>query len=321
MFRNVKSKAKFSIKTDMYCVGYTNDIYYKMKNDIKRTQWYYDKISKYCHNMRCIDIGCGSLALLSMECYNAGASMVYGIEINNDAFNDACKLIRNEGLNQDRIKLINKHCNDVTMNDIDDVKCDVIVHEIIGEIGSSEGVLFSYKNVKNNLINDRKKDHIISIPGYVKTYVSLVEFPDMKYWSSLDHKIIVPDDLKTINLWNYPERHFLCRNNDDSIQWHLMEHIDFESENINDLNEISYNDLEFNVSKDGIIGGLLSYIEIGMHNDDDILTSNPMNSNCMWANKLILFDDKITVSQGDTLSLNTHSNLANNTVEYSFELY
>ena len=302
----------FVMNSMTYCDGYNDDIYTELKEDKMRTKWYQKYINKYVKNKRIIDIGCGSLALLSVLSAKGGGNKIYGIEINKEAYKSALNVIKqNKMLNQ--IKLINKHSNTIMLNDMDNKKCDIIVHEIIGEIGSCEGVVSSFKYIKKHLITNNDNNGIISIPGFVKTYIACVEFPDYNYWNNLKQKMILPKDTKHINLWNFPERHILT-------QWELWENIQFNDNSIDKLNKIT-KEITFKVNKNkGTLSGLLTYIEIGMNNNDPCLSSYPNLNTCHWPNKFIILDNNLDVNEGDIIQLNVSSDFSNDTeITYAFD--
>ncbi len=207
-------------------------------------------ISKYCENKIVLDIGCGSLALLAIMAAESNASKVYAIEVNKQAFNNAKQLIKQKRLS-DKITIINGYSNEIELPE----KCDIIVHEIIGEIASSEGVNNVIQSAKQKFIKTTNTN-VWSIPHYVQTYLMPVEFPDIKYWKSLEQKIIENKECNTINLWKFPVRHFLC-SVDDIALW---EHIQFNKFNTCVEVRFKINDYEFIAEKDGVLGGSIIVI-------------------------------------------------------------
>eukprot|EP01084_Bolivina_argentea_P159973 278622_1 len=303
------ASCSFTVNSLSYCDGYDEPLYNKMKNDTNRTSFYQQCIAKYCENKIVLDIGCGSLALLSIMAAEANASKVYAIEVNKQAFNNAKQLIKDKGLSN-KITIINGYSNEIELPE----KCDIIIHEIIGEIASSEGVNNVIQSAKQKFIKTTNTN-VCSIPDYVQTYLMPVEFPDIEYWKSLTEKIIENKQCNTINLWNFPSRHFLCSVHNIG----LWEHIQFNKYGNNIDDQFMMNDYEFIAQKDGVLGGLLSSIEIGV-DKDNILSSKPYSNNCMWANKLIMLDKKIEINKGDKIYVTAKSDVDDHVLKYDFSV-
>lgn len=299
------SSCSFTMDSCTYCDGYDDALYDKMKNDINRTSFYRNVINKYCKDKVVLDIGCGALALLAIMASEANASKIYAIEINELAYLNAKQLIHDKGL-QNKIEILNGHSNDLQLPE----KCDLIVHEIIGEIGSCEGVYAVIEDAKKKFLKSTDSE-IWSIPDYVQTYLTPVEFPDIEYWQSLEQKIIANEQCKTINLWNFPERHYL------SNDWMLWEHIQF-NDNTKLCNQFQ-NEHVFVAQKNGVLGGLLASIEIGV-DKENILSNKGINNNCMWANKLMILDSKIEIERGDLIHVNAKTDASNVELKYDFKV-
>ena len=233
--RMQSTSCSFNVDSLSYCDGYDDALYHKMKNDTNRTSFYEKAIAKHCQNKIVLDIGCGSLALLSIIAANNNATKVYAIETNEVAYNNAKQLIQQNGLSE-KISIIHGHSNDIQLPE----KCDIVINEIIGEIASSEGVHAAINCIKSKYLNT-EKNKIWSIPDYVQTYLAPVEFPDSAYWQSLDNKIIANDACNTINLWNYPQRHYLC----SSDTFGLWEHIQFNQREDAMPDQFEMNEYEF----------------------------------------------------------------------------
>ena len=74
--------------------------------------------------------------MLAISAARAGAKRVYAIEVNNAAYIAACETVRMAGL-EDIITVLEGFSTEVELPE----KVEVIVHEIIGEIATQEGVV------------------------------------------------------------------------------------------------------------------------------------------------------------------------------------
>lgn len=329
-----------NIDTSALCIGYNDKIYQDMKNDRNRTLFYENAIRKYCPHKTVVDIGCGSLLLLSTMAADpniGNAKNVYAMEINECAFKEAennLKQLISDSKNANdqnftNIELFNGHSKVISLPNND--KCDIIVHEIIGEISTCEGVFSTIRDAKKRFLNH--SNDVWSIPHSIKTFLTPVEFPDSQYWQSLSEKVIDSgSEMKSINLWNFPLRHFICYGpkNDSSkyedIHWGIWEDIIF-NQRMNSMEselDLNMDNMQFVCSKNSTIGGLLTSIEICVDAYSQIPSilsnKNVSNNNCMWANKLIIFDEKLAVNKNDIICVSACSDVENddNIVNYDF---
>ena len=96
------------------------------------------------------EIGTGAYALLARMCVEAGARRVYAIEGNERAYKAAARLLRRMGL-EERIVLIRGLSSDVKIPE----RCDVLVHEIVGTIGSGEGMVLFVGHAQSDFLKKR----------------------------------------------------------------------------------------------------------------------------------------------------------------------
>jgi amino acid adenylation domain-containing protein len=115
---------------------YDDVLYYAMTSDERRNRHYRVAMEHLVRDKVVVDVGAGADVILSRLCVEAGARAVYAIEILRESFDRAAILIRDLGL-EDRIHLIHGASTEVELPE----KADVVVSELIGTIGSSEGVI------------------------------------------------------------------------------------------------------------------------------------------------------------------------------------
>ena len=118
-----------------------------------------------------VDIGTGKDAVLARLCVEAGASIVYAIEIDKEAFEQAKSLVAELGYEQ---KIIMIFGDGLEVNLPEPV--DICVSEIIGTIGGSEGAGVILNNAKRFL-----KPGGVMIPERSVTRIAAACLPDALY--------------------------------------------------------------------------------------------------------------------------------------------
>jgi amino acid adenylation domain-containing protein/non-ribosomal peptide synthase protein (TIGR01720 family) len=147
---------------------YDELLYYAMTHDETRNRSYRAAINRTVRDKVVLDIGTGADAILARFCVGAGAQRVYAIEVYEDAYRRARELIQSLGLT-DRIVLIHGESTEVQLPE----RVDVCVSEILGTIGSSEGVI--------SILNDARrflKDDGTLIPRRCVTRFAPVSLPE-----------------------------------------------------------------------------------------------------------------------------------------------
>ena len=147
---------------------YDDVLYYAMTHDESRSAAYRAAIQEVVPGKVVVDIGTGADALLARICTEAGAKHVYAIEMLDESYQKARSLIDSLGLRR-KITLIPGNSTDVELPEL----VDVCVFEILGTIGSSEGVV----PVINDAGRFLKKDGRF-IPSSCMTRIAAVSLPD-----------------------------------------------------------------------------------------------------------------------------------------------
>jgi amino acid adenylation domain-containing protein len=114
---------------------YDELLYQSMTTDTPRNQAYQAAIQRTVKNKVVVDIGTGKDAILARFCIEAGAKKVYAIEASETAYYQAIETIARLGL-QSKIIPIHGYSTAIDLPEA----VDVCLSEIIGTIGSSEGV-------------------------------------------------------------------------------------------------------------------------------------------------------------------------------------
>lgn len=122
------------------CDGYDDKVYAQMRDDDKRTSAYEQAIKAASPGKVVLDLGTGALALLAVMAARAGAKHVYAIEVNEEAYTAATKHVAELGLSE-TITLLHGFSTEVALPE----RVDLIIHEIIGEIATLEGVVVALR--------------------------------------------------------------------------------------------------------------------------------------------------------------------------------
>jgi hypothetical protein len=103
-------------------------------------------------------------------CARAGAKRVYAIEANKRAYETALRFLRSERL--DNVHLVCGFSDHVQLPEC----CEVLVHSLVGDIGSSEGMIRFIEDAKRRLLTP----DALHIPQRCTTYALLVEDPKLR---------------------------------------------------------------------------------------------------------------------------------------------
>jgi amino acid adenylation domain-containing protein len=147
---------------------YDQLLYYAMARDDRRNRAYRAAIARHVGGNTVVDVGTGADALLARMCAEEGAARVYAIEILPEAYEHACRLVSRLGLDE-RITVIRGEAGTVELPE----RVDVCVSELIGTIGSCEGVI--------PILNDARrflKPGGRMIPERCVTWIAAASLPD-----------------------------------------------------------------------------------------------------------------------------------------------
>jgi amino acid adenylation domain-containing protein len=147
---------------------YDELLYHVMTSDRVRARAYRSAIKRTVRGKSVVDIGTGGDLALARMCLEAGARRVYALEMLDEAFEQASRLARELGY-ADHLVLIHGEARKVELPE----KVDVCVSELIGSIGSSEGVV--------EILNDARRflrPGGEMIPQRCLTRIAAVSLPD-----------------------------------------------------------------------------------------------------------------------------------------------
>ena len=143
---------------------YDSLAYDAMMADAPRVQAFTAALEAYVHSESVVvELGCGALAPWACMAARLGAARVIAVESLDEARKQASNIVATEGL-QDRIEVVSPD----EYSKIS-IKKDLIIAEIIGTIGSSEGA----EKTINKELQGPIKDSVILLPEAWETQVRL----------------------------------------------------------------------------------------------------------------------------------------------------
>lgn len=231
---------------------YDELLYHAMSNDHVRNDAYRAAIQGNVDDKVVVDIGTGRDAILARMCVAEGARKVYAIELLEDSFRQAKENVRRLGL-QDKIELIHGDSRKVELPE----KGDVCVSELVGPIASMEGVV--------SILNDAwrfLRDGGMMIPGRCQTLAGIVSLPKGAFESP---RFTAVSQHYADQVFDQVGRKFdlrLCLRNltpsNVISNVETVEDFDFSKPNMSDFQT----NVEFTISRDGYIHGLLLWLRL-----------------------------------------------------------
>jgi len=268
---------------------YDELLYHAMTADRVRIRAYRAAIERSVRGKTVVDVGTGADLALARLCVEAGARRVYAIEMLDDAYRRACRLIEDAALG-DRIVLLRGDSREISLPE----GVDVCVSELIGTIGSSEGVI--------DILNDARRflrPGGEMIPQRCVTRIAAVSLPDELQRAPAFSEI--PR--------HYAERIFaslgrrfdirLCAKNLPARSI-VSEAAVFEDLHFGGIvpREAS-NDIELMVDRDCRVDGLLAWVTLFVGPEQVI---DVLGSECSWLPVFLpVFGEPVVMRAGETI--------------------
>ncbi|KAM9301559.1 protein arginine N-methyltransferase 7 [Gastrophryne carolinensis] len=162
--------------------------YADMLHDKDRNEKYYQGICAAVRRVRdrgekaiVLDIGTGT-GLLSMMAATAGADYCYAIEVFKPMAEAAVQIVKANGFG-DKIRVINKHSQEVTLGPDGDMKerANILITELFDTELIGEGALPSYEHAQRNLMQEQWE----AVPHRATIYAQVVESDRLWSWNKL----------------------------------------------------------------------------------------------------------------------------------------
>ncbi|KAL1530910.1 hypothetical protein AB1Y20_001801 [Prymnesium parvum] len=286
------------------CDRYSSATYARMKADEARTGAYAAAIQRSVSGRVCLDIGSGALALLAVMAAKAGAARVYAVEANVEAFAAARRTVEAEGLT-DRITLI--HGYSTSIGALPE-PVDVLLHEIIGELAGSEGVVRVLLDARRHA-----RPAALSIPAAAASLLAPCEFPPHEYFAALPHPMLSSPAATALKLPQLPLAAISL------APPQRFEQLDFGE---GGPEPSQRRELRFVAARRGVLRGACVHVELRLLDaeatDADVSSAREGSH---WPNVLLLLPEEHPVEEGEAIVVATHAELAGEQPRYEFEFF
>jgi hypothetical protein len=274
-------------------------MYELMETDENRNQPYRDTIREAVAGKVVLELGTGRKALWAVCCAEAGARKVYAVEANKRAYQESLKALK--ARNIDNVHLIFGFSDKITLPE----HCEVLVHDLIGNIASSEGMIPFIEDAKRRLLTP----DAMHIPKRCVTCVVLAEDPTLtlaeRTLSYVMRGFQRLDGLPFVRVFGFRPR--------DA----LSEPYVFEVFTFSQAQQFRRSvRLDMEIKRDGVLQGVFFFLRI-YFNDTRVLDT--WASHTCWETPFVRFKQPARVKQGDHVELCIQSDLSGN-ASYSLQM-
>ncbi len=305
-FFNYLKRADFSLALSREHIGdreltnwYPQWVYELMETDEVRNQAYLGAIQEIVRDRIVLELGTGRKALWATVCARAGARKVYAIEANERAYQASLAFVRSQRI--PNIQVIHGFSDKVQLPE----RCEVLVHDLVGDIASSEGMIPFIADVKQRLLTP----DAIHIPRRCTTYVMLAEDPELSRaeWalSYALRGLRSFDSLSFVRFFGFPRSAALCEPQvfEDFV---LDEPLQLQSSRT----------FPIEITRDGELRGACFFIRLHL---SDTRIVDTLSSQTTWATPYVRFKESTRVRKGDVVDMSIRSDLSGNP-SYSLKL-
>jgi hypothetical protein len=278
---------------------YPDWIYEVMETDEVRNQPYRDVIQEVVSDKVVLELGTGRKALWAVYCAKAGAKRVYAIEANKKSYQASLEFVRSHGI--ENVHLICGFSDKVQLPE----RCDVLVHDLVGDIGSSEGMIPFIEDAKRRLLTS----DAIHIPRRCTTFAVLAEDPKLSLaeWA-LSYGIRGFrrfDALSFVRFFGFPHAASLC---DPAV---------FEDIVFSQPPQLRTNtQLAIEIKRDGELRGVCFFIRLYL---SETRVVDTWASQTSWATPYVRLNANTSVKKGDLVEISIEADLSGNP-SYSLKL-
>lgn len=277
-------------------------VYEMLARDSVRNNAYRKVIQKHVKNRTVLEVGIGPFALLANMCVKAGAEKVYAIEENERALKYVEKKLRREGI-QTKIRLVRGFSTDVQL----EAKCDVFLHEIIGSVGTAEGMALVAKDVKSRFLK--------SDPMYIPYGCSTLICPVGPLRVSARDRVIgslgggqfFTSERGTYQVFNFPRSNLIAEPQE-------FERVVFEE----DIQLSEERDMKFVISRNVLFDGFVLFIRLFV-DPETVVDSLLHKTN--WSTPYIkLLSSPIELAQGDMIHVRSRRDVSTVSPKYEIDV-
>lgn len=290
---------------------YENTIYDFIENDTIRKQAYSKVIFDKVKDKIAVEIGTGKALFLTKICVDAGVKKIYTTEENEKSFAQSQKSLKELKLEK-KIKIYQGLSLDVEIEE----RCDILVHEIVGAIGSWEGMVLAVNDAKRRFL----KSDAQFIPYQCITKiapVSPLKLSLEKQIVNLFLNLILKNVINRGNDWNFYQPGTYVTYN---FPVHNLIAEPQEFENIvfaEDLVMIDEKNLEFFIQKPSLFDGFIFYINLWV-DPETVIDSLGQKTN--WRVIYIkLFEKPLKLKAGDLIKVKIERDVSTTQPKYEID--
>jgi hypothetical protein len=274
-------------------------MYELMETDDNRNQPYRDTIREVVAGKVVLELGTGRKALWAICCALAGARKVYAVEANQRAYQESLTFLK--ARNIENVHLICGFSDTITLPE----RCDVLVHDLIGNIASSEGMIPFIEDAKKRLLAPDS----VHIPQRCVTCAVLAEDPTLtlaeRTFSYVLRGFQRLDRLPFVRVFGF-------RPQDALSGPYVFE--DFTFCQVQQFRRSVRLDME--IKRDGVLQGVLFFLRI--YFSETRVLDTWATPTC-WETPFVRFKQPARVKGGDHVELCIQSDLSE-TPSYSLEM-
>jgi protein arginine N-methyltransferase 1 len=289
---------------------YDEAIYRVLREDERRNRLFRRAIAAAAPGATVLEIGSGPDLLWTLAAVDAGASLVYAIEVIEESARLAAQAARTRPAG--RVRVIAGESTKVTLPE----RADVCIAEIVGCLGGSEGIAA--------VLADARLRHLVPsatvIPAAVRTLAGAVSLLDLT-----GGDVALPEAFAP-----YVEAVFQQAGGPFDLRLYVggagqaalaSTTGAFEDLNLAAQSYAQGGDLRLQLTRDGRIDGLLAWIELAVAPDDAVLDSLAEETNWLPVYLPFTREEPLAVSAGDILSFQVTVRGATDGIhpEYFFE--
>jgi hypothetical protein len=274
-------------------------MYELMETDENRNQPYRDTIREVVAGKVVLELGTGRKALWAVCCAEEGARKVYALEANKRAYEQSLAFLK--ARNIDNVHLICGFSDKITLPE----RCEVLVHDLIGNIASAEGMIPFIEDAKRRLLTP----DAVHIPERCVTCAVLAEDPTLnlaeKTVSYVLRRFQRLDRLPFVRVFGFRARGALS-------DPYVFE--DFTFSQVQQFQRSARLDMEIN--RDGVLQGVFFFLRIYFR---DTRVLDTWASQTCWETPFVRFEQPTRVKEGDRVELCIQSDLSG-TPSYSLQM-
>ena len=278
---------------------YPEWMYELMETDEVRNRAYRGAIQEKVSGKTVLELGTGRKALWAIFCSKVGAKKVYAVEANRKAYEASLQLVRSQGIGN--VHLIHGFSDKIELPE----RCEVLVHDLVGDIGSSEGMIPFIADAKRRLL----APGAIHIPQRCETLVVPVEEPRLrpKEWalSFALRGFSSYEPLRFVRGFGFPHSAAL-------LKPQAFEDFVFDR----DLPLGGSQQLVFEIERDGALRGACFFIRLHLSDAHVVDTWKGQTS---WSTPYVRLVANTPVRKGDLVEMTVRSDLSANP-SYSLKL-